>query len=630
LFPARVVRPEWYPAADVRPWGDVDGERRVMKRRSWIAIGVLAAACAGPLPSGLLRRDLVRGDPPRSFDVPRLDTPTLIERLSSDSFATRDEARRTLEDRAAAPATADEVRRAVRERLARGGVDFETNELLTALARRFPAPPAAEQRPPATAAEVGSWLDMLNAAEFVRREQAVTALRRAIQEPSAATLVLLDCDRRLATANIAPDDRRRLVDLRRAAWRAWLTADPAKTADPPIDDARIDGAIARLRAGEPAARTAEELALRALAERELLYWLAREELLPRVKTGLETALDDPTIAAADQAVVTRLLDWTRPAMVAEIWKEGQFGTQQHLLIGVPNQPPGAPRASHFDRCDEKTAHCVSGNTLKEGDYPVGIYFPYMSNMGDDLQFHLVNLPTARRRLRYDQEVPIDVSAEEARRIQAARRAEITRRTVDFYLARKQLLSGREVDMLPYLDEVEAARLVGPYLLGVDDQRLDVQSPTAFGNGSRHGLFCTVVAIAGAAEAGPGLVAGLEKGRVMPPTDHSPYRMDWVAVLTLCRRTPWPGAEDWLAKQIDRTDPININTPEDADAGASAAAALVEMNGGEVSAFHLERKTFQELMDLENPGFKFRKPEGRELVKRWWKAKVEARKASETP
>jgi hypothetical protein len=629
-MPARIVRPAWYPAADGRPGGEVDGERRVMRRRSWIAIGVLAAACFGPLLSGLLHHELLRGDPPRSIEVPQLDTPTLVERLASDSFATREDARRTLEARAAAPATADEVRRAVQDRLARGGVDFETNELLTALARRFPAPPAPEQRPPATAAEVGTWLDLLNAAEFVRREQAVAALRDAVKEPSAATLVLLACDRRLAAANIAPDDRRRLVDLRRAAWRAWLNSDSAKTADPTIDDARIDGAVARLTAGDPATRTPEDLALRALAERELLYWLARDDVLPRVKSRLEAALVDPAIAAADHGVVARLLDWTRPAMVAEIWKEGRFGTQQHLLIGVPNQPPGAPKASHFDRCDEKTAHCVSGNTLKEGDYPVGIFFPYISNMGDELQFHLVNLPTVRRRLRYDHEVPIDVSAEEARRIQSTRRAETTRRTVDFYLARKQLLSNREVDMLPYLDEVEAGRLVGPYLLGVDDQRLELQSPTAFGNGSRHGMFCTVVAIAGAAEAGPGLVAALEKGRVMPPTDHSPYRMDWVAVLTLCRRAPWPGVEDWLARQVDKTDPININTPDEADAGASAAAALVEMNGGEVSAFHLERKTFQELIDLENPAFRFRKPEGRELVKRWWKAKAEARKTSETP
>jgi hypothetical protein len=140
----------------------------------------------------------------------------------------------------------------------------------------------------------------------------------------------------------------------------------------------------------------------------------------------------------------------------------------------------------------------------------------------------------------------------------------------------------------------------------------------------------MVAVSLSSEAGPGLVAALEKGRILPPTEHSPYRMDWVGVLTLCRRAPWPGVEDWLAKQIDKTDPINIRTPEDADAGASAAAALVEMNGGEVSAFHLERKTFQELTDLENPCYRFRKPEGRELVKRWWQARLEARKTSETP
>jgi hypothetical protein len=606
-----------------------------MRRRPWIAIGLLAAACFGGGPWRPYRAQAQQADgraaglqTGRSSDVRRLDTPALIDRLSSDSFATRDDARRALEARAAVAATTDEVRHAVHRRLARGGLDFEAKEILSSLARRYPAP--ADQPPPATPAEILAWLDMLDDAEFVRREQSEASLRAALVEPAAATQVLLECDRRMTEAAIAPDDRRRLLELRRAAWAAWLKADPKKTADPPVDDERIAAAVARQYAGDPTTRSEEDLARRALAERQLLYWLAREDVMPRVAKALAEALENPQVVPGDQAVIARLLDWTRPAMVAEIWKEGRFGTQQHLLIGVPNQPLGAPRASHFDRCDDETAHCVSGNTLKEGDYPVGIFFPYMSNSGEELQFHLVNLPTPRRRLRYEQEVPVDLSAADFQRLQEARHATVTRRTVDYYLKRKELLSGREVDMLPYLDAKEVGRLVGPYLLGVDDRRLDQVSPTAFGNGSRHGWFCYMVAITATADAGPGLVAALEKGRVMPPTDHSPYRMDWISILTLCRRDPWPGAADWLAKQIDKTDPINVNSPDDADAGASAAAALVEMNGGEVAAFHLERKTFQELIDLENPGFRFRKPEGREMVKRWWQAQVEARKASQTP
>jgi hypothetical protein len=32
--------------------------------------------------------------------------------------------------------------------------------------------------------------------------------------------------------------------------------------------------------------------------------------------------------------------------------------------------------------------------------------------------------------------------------------------------------------------------------------------------------------------------------------------------------------------------------------------------------------FDELIDLENPGYRFTKPEGREKVKRWWAEKGE--------
>ena len=62
-------------------------------------------------------------------------------------------------------------------------------------------------------------------------------------------------------------------------------------------------------------------------------------------------------------------------MAAEIWEDHQHGTVQYLLIGVPQYPERMTRATFFDKIDDTTAHCVSGNSLAPGDYPVGIAIP---------------------------------------------------------------------------------------------------------------------------------------------------------------------------------------------------------------------------------------------------------------
>jgi len=60
--------------------------------------------------------------------------------------------------------------------------------------------------------------------------------------------------------------------------------------------------------------------------------------------------------------------------------------------------PGGVRPTHFDRCDDRSAHYVSGNSLSPGDYPVGVAFSHPRQ--ENAFFDLVNLPTPRRRMAY--------------------------------------------------------------------------------------------------------------------------------------------------------------------------------------------------------------------------------------
>ena len=90
-------------------------------------------------------------------------------------------------------------------------------------------------------------------------------------------------------------------------------------------------------------------------------------------------------------------------MVAEYWQAGRHTGVQHLLIGIPNHSPNAQRASHFDRIDESTAHCVSGNALSPGDYPVDVFLGHPRQ--EDAQFHLVNLPTRAGEWRMSTRLP---------------------------------------------------------------------------------------------------------------------------------------------------------------------------------------------------------------------------------
>ncbi|MCE9608097.1 MAG: hypothetical protein K8U03_24690 [Planctomycetia bacterium] len=573
----------------------------------------------------------------------------LVAKLSSDDFSVRNEALRKLEALAADRASSAQVRRAIEGRLAAKPVDWEARALLESVRRRLPeAAQAVKPNDLATPEAIDAIFQDLESNRFADREQAAERLKPAAVHPATCGLVMLRIKKRFDNPSLDLESVRRLAPLWSDSWGTWLLSATETTAKAPagealgtapmqitdkqiadkITDKQITEQVDRLIVSSPPNQPTAHplLAPSAAAERELLYYLAREDVSPRVCAALEQRLKQAAAQGLGPEAFDRLqrvFDWSRPAMVAEYWQMGEQKSMQHLLIGVPNQPAGALNASLFDRCDEKFAHCVSGNSLSPGDWPVGIFFPHPSAMQGDAQFHLKNLPTPRRRLAYEYEVPTAMSREKQLTIDTARRKQISRRTCAHWVEAKRELTDREVDMLEQLDPDEVSRFVGPYLQGVPDRRLENGSPTAFGNGSAHGNLCYKLSLIGTAEAGPALIGAIEKRRVLEPTTATPYRMDWICLFVLGERVGWPGLDDWLVAQLDRTDAISIREPSVADVGASAAALLVQRHGRTPSEFGLERQMFAELIDLENPGFRFSKPEGRADVKKWWLQTKEA-------
>ncbi|MBA4020537.1 MAG: hypothetical protein C0483_25540 [Pirellula sp.] len=556
-----------------------------------------------------------------------------LETLASDDFSAREAASRALLRLAATPDGAALVNEGISRRAPALDVDLEARELLAELRQALPpGPPDARGAATLDAVEVDSLLRALDAAEFARRDAAQARLTAAAGETRNLPVLVDRTKSRLATSRISLDTRRRLEVVWDAVWSAWLQHEPKPGELREVADADIEALIDQLlRAGGNGDKGADAVHGHATAERELLFLLARDDLLPRLRAILEKRWKAAEASSLPLDAVERLqtvYDWSRPAMVAEFWEGGEHKAIQHLILGVPNQPANAPKPSLFDRCDDRTAHCVSGNSLSPGDWPVGVFFPHPSSLQDGAQFHLKNLPTPRRRLAYQYEVPTHLSRERQQTLDAVRRKAITRNTCRRWLEEKHRLVSRELDMLPVLDPEEVSLFAADYLTTVPDERIPHDSPTAFGNGSSHGLFCYQLSRIGTASAGVALQKAIDRKLVLLPVEETPYRMDWVALLVVAERYRWPGRDAWLAEHIASTDAINIREPDVADVGASVAAVLVRATGGSESEFALKRHEFPELIDLENPGFRFTRPEGRAAVEMWWRERG-GREASKT-
>jgi hypothetical protein len=283
-------------------------------------------------------------------------------------------------------------------------------------------------------------------------------------------------------------------------------------------------------------------------------------------------------------------------------------SEQHLLVGVPTLSPGAARATCFDRVDDRVARCASGNTLAPGDYPVGEAFPHPRQ--ETAFFHLVSLPTPRRRMAY-------VScgnADEKKRLAA-----LSRRTLDRMLADKRLLSEPELVMLEQLDPAEVSRFAGRYFLLVDDKRMSQTGAHRLGGRpSRFGMICARLAIDGGKEAMPGLAEAIAKNRFLPPTLQTPYRLEWLAALSIAARDPWPGVDVWLADRVDQSGSLVEGQSEAAELGATAAAVLLKRHGQDPAGFGLLPAPEALVKHLNVNGYRFSGKDASAKIRQWWR------------
>jgi len=455
--------------------------------------------------------------------------------------------------------------------------------------------------------EVGLLIEGLDDDRFEVRHRAAVRLEALAADPKWQRPLAEQFHRVLDRQDVSSEVRWRLRQ-----WCARLPEVPRRPAENVSEEdierllEKLDDEAFEVRQG--AARRLEELSL-------------EDELVPELTRALRSRLAQPM--TAETAVrVRRLLQGVQPAMVAEIWVNRHHQTEQHLLVGVPSKVESdfVHRPSHFDRIDDHSAHCVSGNTLSPGDYPVGVAFP--SPAQQTSIFHLVNLPTPRRRLEYQRYVQTDESV---------RLAELSRRTLDRFLTERRELSERELIMLGQLDPVEVSRFASRYFHVVEDGHLPPPQvpagmatyPRVGGRPSRFGMICVQLATHGTRDAAPGLLEAIEKARFLPPNASSPYRLEWLAALSIAGRDPWPEVDQWLGSLILRDETLRINLHGGPELGATAAGLLWSRHSQEPPARELLYPAVEPLIKsrFHIDGYRFPSDAAREAIRKWWQGEI---------
>jgi len=529
-----------------------------------------------------------------------------IAELDADQFYVRRRAAENLEELSARPEAQQALAAALSRMLLASETHYDVRLFCQQILSRLPAP-AAQPHAPATADEVDQLIAQADAATY--RERAAAAERLVVAargRPTLAPVIAERLKRRLSDAALSADCRRRLAEVREAAWIEWLASDPATWPAPTATDAQAQEWVETL-----SSAAAPPLAQES-AERELIDLVVYDAFTPTIRAALAAQLRREDLSPQAVERLTRLHDLTSPALVAEIWMNQVHHTVQYLLVDVPQYPEGMDRVTHFDRIDDTTAHCVSGNSLAAGDYPVGVAFP-PTREGADKQgriFHLTNLPTPRRRLLYDHR---HLRIDEERRLR-----ELSERTTDWLLKQKRCLTDREIAMLRQLDETTVSRFAGPYLLATDDEPKSEFEDFPEGGRSRHAFLCAVLSEVGTHEVLPGLVAAIRRGRVAGANEDFPYHAGWLAVLAIVERDPWPGLDDFLAGLIDETQILSNKPPVPAaEAGGTMAAILLARHGMSAKDFGLSDVNEPELRARGIPASRFDGPEGRKLLRDWW-------------
>ncbi|NQU24395.1 MAG: hypothetical protein HQ567_24195 [Candidatus Nealsonbacteria bacterium] len=465
----------------------------------------------------------------------------------------------------------------------------------------------AENPPDATGTEpiretVERLVEQLDSDRFETRQRAADAIEILLEKPELAHSLAIEFSRILTGDGVSFEIRWRL-----GRWQRRLPKVEAEKVDE-LSDEQLGRLVRQLDDDAYAVRLGAGQRLKAL--------LQRDENVAKVKRALEARLaEQPN--QRPSARVRELFDLTRPAMVAEYWMGGRNLSRQHLLIGVPSQRPGAPRPSHFDRIDNRTAHCVSGTNLRKGNYPVGVAIAHPNQPG--ALFCLVNLSTPQRRAEYARRVELS----DVQRLTA-----LSRRTFDRMLAEKRPLTGPELQMIAQLDPKELSRFAGKHFNQVDDGQ--PAWPDETGNPqialtrpelSRFNWICVYLAGKGTKEAMPGLLRALEHAEFLPPTAADPHNYSWVAALAIAVRDPWPQSDAWLADSLDWEDTFVTGRTDGPVVGATAAGMLLKRHGESPGKFGLRAAAEPILSKHGIDGYRFTVPEAQDKVFDWWKQRA---------
>ncbi len=545
---------------------------------------------------------------PSADDSQRLrgEVARLLVELNSDRFEVRRKAADELEKLVAKRELGRELAAEFQRTLVQSDISFEVRRQVERWSRRLPSPPTAPVAD-VSPKELDELIRRLDDDSYGVRLGAARRVEWLLGNPKLICPIMLRLKRRVSDDSLDVEAKRRLEVVWQRARTAWLMSDTAGNDLPPVSDRQIGRWLDDL--VRPAAGGA-----RGAAECELLDVLARDDYVPQLKQALAARLSQKPSAEA-AAKLRSLLDWTKPEIVAEYWVGRRQYGEQHLLVGVPTRSEGAARATCFDRVDEHWAHCTSGNALVPGDYRVGEAFPHPRQ--DNAFFHLVSLPTPRRRMAY-------VScgnADEQKRLAA-----ISRRTLDDVLADKRQLSEPELLMLEQLDPAEVSRFAGRYFLLVDDSGMSQSGVRRLGGRpSRFGMICARLAIDGGKDAMPGLGEAIAKNRFLPPTLLAPFRLECLAALSIAARDPWPGVDDWLADRVAQSELLIEGHTSGPELGATAAAVLLKRHGQEPAAYDLLPVNEALMKHLNVNGYRFGSKDANAKIRQWWRQEKERKK-----
>lgn len=557
-----------------------------------------------------------RADAGRQPEEVRREVVQLIKDLDSDRFYTRTEAARRLEQLASQASLKGLVASEFSRVLVAADTSLEVRKQVEVLQRAIPDMQPAKPGE-IGAAELARLMGQLEDDSYGVRLSATRRLEWFLGNPKSVCRILVRLKERMADDRLSADTPIWLERMYDRARSAWLLTEPAGWELPQVSTDQIKRWLDDVVRVAPANAPSSVQHAARTAKRELWDLLARDEYVPQLKGLLEARLADGDLSRDAIVRLREMLDMTRPAMVAEYWEgHHHMGTQQ-LLVNVPSRNEGSIRPSHFDWINDETAHCVSGSNLAPGEYPVGVAIPHPNREG--AIFHLVNLPTPRRRMAYDQYVKLD---------EAKRLTELSRRTLDRFLRLKQPLARDQLLLLSQLDFREVSRFAGEFFLAVDDQpmppeeipfvnqylpgsvRLNSVMQRLGGRSSRHGVVAAILIAEGTKEAVPGLLEAIAAHRFLSPSADPPRRLEWIAALAIAQRDPWPEVEPWLRGLIDQAVPLAEKTPNAADLGATAAGLLLKRHQQDPARSGLEPVNDDLLSEAGLAGYRFTSPDAR--------------------